>query len=135
MVKAKAAGYDLIVKEEKTSSSKHPLHKDKMFAIYKNSYCLQVGNLGNLIELHKKLKDVLSYNFINNRVGTFSLSYNTRYFYIKNKITNAAIGLPNEFVSDLSKDIGKILYNLMVESGKIKNTSSDKPKSTKTKKI
>lgn len=120
MVKARAAGYELTIKEVE-NFNKHPLHNEKIFAIYKNDYCLQIGNLTKLINLHKKIKMLLEYHYVNNEEkDEFSLSYNSRYFYIKNKTTKAMIGIPNEFVQKLSKQIGGILYRLMVQAGKIK---------------
>lgn len=132
MVKARAAGYEVTIEEYIGKCKKHDVFKQRpIYSLKKNDYKLHIGNLGNLIDLHKKLKNLLNYGFIDNKTGDFILSYNSRYFYIKNKVTNAILGIPGEFVSKLSADIGKFMYNKMIQSGKIKNNDKNKQKASK----
>lgn len=119
MTKAAASTYDLTIKEISNGSTKHAIRDETIYGIYKKDFCFHVGNLTNLIDLHKKVKDLLAFDFVDNRKGIIAISHNSRYFYIKNRKTNDLIGIPNESVRQLSKDIGKVLYNNMLATGKI----------------
>ena len=123
MVKAAAAGYDVVL-EEITQTGKHSMRNNSIYRLRKNNFHLHIGNYTNLIQLHKRLKNLLEYDFIDNKNDKeFALSYNSRYFYIKNKKTNAIIGIPNEYVRRLSADIGRFLYSKMIENKSVQKTS------------
>ena len=117
MTIASAKGYDITIEETKADKSKHSMINFDTYVIRKNSYALSIGNYSNLIKLHKRLKVLLEFNFLNNdKKDIFNLSYNSRYFYIKNIKTGNSIGIQKEYVRQLSADIGKFLYKKMIEN-------------------
>lgn len=108
-----------------------PLYKVGLFFLKSNkNYRIYVGSYKDLLKLHRQLNDAIYYNFVNNKSSKLSISHNSRYFYIKNKIYNTQMGMPVEYAAILLDKISKIV------SEKSKQYYfSDKPKSTKTKKI
>lgn len=122
MVAAKAKGYDITLIETKGDKSKHSMIRFDTYTLHKKDYTLYIGNYTNLINLHKKLKLLLEFNFVKNEQNDiFSISYNSRYFYIRNTKTKNIIGIQKEYVRQLSTDIGKFLYKKMLENKKIIN--------------
>jgi len=120
MTMAAAKDYDISIVETKADKSKHSIVKFDTYALRKKDYTLHIGNYTNLLILHKKLKDLLEFNFIkNDKKDVFNLSYNSRYFYIKNLKTNSTIGLQKEYVCRLSADIGKFIFTKMIENKKL----------------
>ena len=117
MTIAAAKGYDITIVETKTDKSKHSMIKFDTYALHKKDYTLHIGNYSNLITLHKKLKTLLEFNFVKNeKKDILSISYNSRYFYIKNTKTESIIGIQKEYVRQLSADIGRFIFKKMQEN-------------------
>jgi len=92
------------------------LYKQPVYTLDKDKKFLCLGNYANVLQFHKRLKNVLMYGYINNKDSDIILSHNDDTFFIKNKKHNTLISLPNEQVRYLSANIGKFIYSKMNEN-------------------
>lgn len=111
--------------EETLDTSKHSMNTSSIYTVKRNKTRLPIGGYGNLLELHKRLKLAINYNFIDNVKSPFKMSYNDKYFYIRHVDTNCCLGMPKEFIPKFASNIGKYIYNKMIEN-KNKNITSKK---------
>ena len=119
MTEAAAKGYDIVLVETKADKLKHSLVNFDTYALHKGTYILHIGNYSNLLTLHKKLKTLLEFNFVkNDKKDVLTISYNSRYLYIKNVKTEKVIGIQKEYVRQLSADIGRFIFKKMQENKK-----------------
>lgn len=107
------------------------LYKKPLYSLQKNDKSIYIGDYSNLLKIHKRLKILLEYAYLDNKNSDIVFSYTEDKFFIKHKKHNIVINLPNEQVCKLSANIGKFIYSKMVQSGKIKNNNENKQNTSK----
>ena len=94
------------------------LYKKPLYSLSKNNNFVCIGDYTELLQIHKRLKDLLKYAYINNKNTNIIFTHNDDTFFIKNKKHNKTINLPNEQVYKLSANIGKFIYSKMIKKDK-----------------
>lgn len=107
--------YNITLEEIENKKEKYALTNANLYNLRLKNHILSLGDYSSLIDLHTRLKNVLQYDYIDNKDKVITLSYNERYFYIKNTKTNKTLGLQKNHVHKLSADIGRFLYKKMQE--------------------
>ena len=94
------------------------LYKKPLYSLSKNNNFVCIGDYTKLLQIHKRLKNLLKFAYVDNKNTDIIFTYNDDTFFIKNKKHNKMITLPNEQVYKLSANIGKFIYSKMIEKDK-----------------